>query len=230
MMKPSHWQKTSIDRPLLRLSTYIVLFLLLTASAANDGRKANEAYENGNYEKAEELFLAAIEQEPENARLYFNLGNAQAKQGKVEEAIQSFMEFRAMVESPEEKAMAEYNIGTLLAEGKKWKPAASHFKNALKLNPSESDAKHNYERALAEIDKNEENQEGQDQNQQDQPPPEPSEYAIAMKKRAEKLVEQRKYTEAYNLMQQALKADETVRAFNDFIERTKNVAEIDTNS
>lgn len=141
------------------------------------------------------------------------------------------MEYRSLADSPEDKAKAEYNIGTLLAEGEKWKPAATHFKNALKLNPADFDAKHNYERALAEQQKQEE-EEGEDDQQQDQgdqPPPEPSEYALAMKKQAEKLVEQRRYNEAFNLMQRALEADETVRAFNDFIERTKNVSDIHSN-
>lgn len=211
-----------------RIFTYSLLFLLLTASAVDDGRKANEAYNNGNYEEAEQLYISAIEQEPDNARLYFNLGNAQAKQGKVEEAIQSFMEFRSLTESAQEKSMAEYNIGTLLAEDAKWKPAASHFKNALKFNPSDMDAKHNYERALAQQEK-EEDENGEDQNQENQPPPEPSEYALAMKKQAEKLVAQRRYTDAYNLMQRALEADDTVRAFNDFIERIKNVSDINSN-
>lgn len=211
----------------MRLFSYITLLLLLTASAVNDGRKANEAYQNGNYAEAEQLYLSAIEQEPDNAKLYFNLGNAQAKQGKVEEAIQSYIEFRSLSTSPQDKAKAEYNIGTLLAEGEKWKPAASHFKNALKLNPDDMDAKHNFERALAEQKKEEGENEGEDQqNQENQPPPEPSEYAKAMKKQAEKLVAQRKYAEAYNLMQRALDADETVRAFNDFIERIKNVSDI----
>lgn len=214
---------------MIRLFSYIALFLLLTASAVNDGRKANEAFENGNYAEAEELYLSAIEQDPDNAKLYFNLGNAQAKQDKVEDAIQSFMEYRSLVEFPEEKAKAEYNIGTLLAEGRKWKPAASHFKNSLKLNPADQDAKHNYERALVEIEKEDENEE-EEQDQENQPPPEPSEYALAMKNQAEKLVEQRKYNEAYNLMQRALEADETVQAFRDFIERTANVADIDTNN
>ena len=209
-----------------RIFSYIALFLLLTASAVDDGRKANEAFENGNYEEAEKLYLSALEQEPENAKLYFNLGNAQAKQGKVEEAIQSFMEFRALTQTPEEKAKAEYNIGTLMAEQQQWKTAASHFKNSLKLNPGDFDAKHNYERALAEQKEDEQEQEGQDENQQNQPPPEPSEYALAMKQQAEKLVDQQRYAEAYNLMQRALEADETVQAFNDFIERTKNVSEI----
>lgn len=212
-----------------RIFSYSLLLILFTAAAANDGRKANEAYENGNYEEAEELYLAAIEQEPDNARLYFNLGNARAKQGKVEEAIDSFMEFRLLAETPEEKALAEYNIGTLLAEGEKWKPAATHFKNALKLNPADMDAKHNFERALAEQEDQEDEGEGEDQNQENQPPPEPSEYAIAMKRQAEKLVAQRKYGEAYNLMQQALEDDDTVRAFNDFIERIKNVSDINEN-
>lgn len=212
---------------MLKNFSYLILLVLLTASTASDGRKANKAFDEGNYEEAEKLYQAAIEQEPENARLYFNLGNTQAKLDKVEEAIQSYMEYRNLAESPEDKALAEYNIGTLLAENQNWKPAATHFKSSLKLNPSDFDAKHNYERVLQELQK-EENQ-NQQQDQQNQPPPEPSAYAIAMKKQAEKLVEQRKYQEAYDLMQQALQADETVRAFNDFINRTKNVSEINAN-
>lgn len=213
---------------MIRIFSYTLLLLLFTASAVEDRRKANKAYEAGNYEEAEQLYLSAIEQEPDNTKLYFNLGNAQAKQGKVEEAIQSYMEFRSLAESPEDKAMAEYNIGTLLAKAENWKPAASHFKNSLKLNPSDMEAKHNYERVLAE-QKKEEEENGEEQNQENQPPPEPSQYAIAMKKQAEKLVAQRKYSQAYNLMKRALEVDETVRAFNDFIERTKNVSDINSN-
>jgi hypothetical protein len=42
-------------------------------------------------------------------------------------------------------------------------------------------------------------------------------------------VAEKKYEEAYNLMQQALEDDDTVRAFNDFIERIKNVSDINEN-
>ncbi|MEX0609417.1 MAG: tetratricopeptide repeat protein [Balneolaceae bacterium] len=203
-----------------------MLLFLFTASAVNDARKGNEAYENGNYEEAERLYSSAIEQDPENVKLYFNLGNAQAKLGKTEEAIQSFMEFRNLAQTPEDKALAEYNIGTLLAEGEQWRPAASHFKNSLKLNPADQDAKFNFERALSE-QKKEEEENDQQQDNGDQEPPEPSEYAKAMKKQAEKLVAQRRYSQAYNLMTRALEADETVAAFNTFIERTKNVSEIE---
>lgn len=210
-----------------RILSYILLLLFLSASAADDGRKANEAFEEGKYAEAEQLYLTALENEPDNLKLYFNLGNAQAKQGKVEEAIQSYMEYRVRAESPADKALAEYNIGTLMAENTKWKPAATHFKNALRLNPADREAKHNYELALAK--QQEEEQQEDQQQQENQPPPKPSPYAIAMKKQAEKLVAQRKYGEAYNLMQRALQDDNTVRAFNDFIERTKNVSDINNN-
>lgn len=225
-MKPLPLPKTfdHLKRNLL----YIALFLVFTAFTNDEARQANSAFQEGNYEEAEELYKAAIEASPDDYKLYFNLGNAQAKQGKIEEAIDSFMEFRSLAESPQDKSSAEYNIGTLLAEDRKWKPAATHFKNALKLDPSDLDAKHNYERALAEI-QNEEDEGGEEQNQENQPPPEPSEYAVAMKKQAEKLVAERRYQDAYNLMQRALEADDTVRAFNDFIERIRNVSEINSN-
>ncbi len=211
---------------MIRTLSYITLLLLLTAAGLNDARKANKAYEAGNYEEAEQLYLDALEQNPNNARLYFNLGNAQAKQGKVEEAIESFMEFRNRAETTEDKSLADYNIGTMMAEGKKWKPAAAHFKNALTLNPTDLEAKHNYERAMIELQK--EDQDKKQQKKNNEKPPKPSAYALAMKKQAEKLVAEHKYEEAYNLMQRALKVDETVRAFNDFMDRTKSVSTINT--
>jgi tetratricopeptide (TPR) repeat protein len=206
--------------------TYLLLSFLFLAAGNGDARKGNEAYEKGEYAEAEALYRTALEAEPENAKVLFNLGNALAKQGKTEEAIQTFMEFRSLAETAEEKARAEYNIGSVLAAGEQWKPALQHFKNSLKLNPEDDDARHNFERALLESQKQDEQQQNEDQQNQDQEPP--SEYAKAMKKRAEQLVAERKYEEAYNLMQEALKVDKTVQNFNDFIQRIGNVDEIDS--
>lgn len=209
------------------LFTYILIVLFLATPGNGDAKKGNKAYENGNYEQAETLYRASLEQDPENAQVLFNLGNALAQQGKTEEAIQTFMEFRSLAETAADKSKAEYNIGSVLAEGEQWKPAAQHFRNSLKLNPSDMDARHNFERALLESQKEEE-QEQQDQQNQEQEQKPPSEYAKAMKKRAEQLVAERKYEEAYNLMQEALKVDPTVQNFNDFIQRIGNVDQIDS--
>lgn len=209
------------------LFTYLLIMLFLTGPGNSDAKKGNEAYEQGDYVKAEELYRASLEADPENAEVYFNLANALAKQGKTEEAIQTYMEYRSLADSPEKKALAEYNIGSVLAEGQQWKPATQHFRNSLKLNPNDLETKHNFERALAESGKQDE-QEQQQEQQQDQEQEPPSEYAKAMKKRAEQLVGERKYREALNLMQEALNADPTVQNFSDFIKRIGDVSEIDS--
>ncbi|MEO1020938.1 MAG: tetratricopeptide repeat protein [Bacteroidota bacterium] len=208
---------------LFHIIVFGALFSVWGTVWANDAREANKAYEAGDYVLAETLYREAIEADPENPKLYFNLGNALAEQGKTQEAMEQYLEFRARAESADEKAMAEYNMGTLLTKNEDWDPAIAHLKSALKLNPSDEDARHNLELALAK----KEEQEGENQQQNNEDQPEPSEYAKAIKQRAEQLVEQRRYKAAYQLMQEALKSDKTVSAFRDFTERIKNVAEID---
>lgn len=202
---------------------YISIAFLFMASS--DGRKGNEAYEKGNYAVADSLYRIAIESEPENSKLHFNLGNALAKQGKVEEAIEAYLNAQEYADTEQDRALAQYNIGTLLAENEDWKPAAFHFRNSLSLNPLDAETKHNYELASKKAQEDEEDQEKQEQQNQDQEPP--SVYAKAMKKRAEQLVAEQKYEQAFNLMQDALKNDKTVQNFNDFIERINTVSTID---
>ncbi len=207
----------------MKFLAYITL--LFTFLISNEGRKANTAYNEGNYALADSLYRLAIEQEPENGKLHFNLGNALAKQGKTEEAIESFMNAIEFAENDDERALADYNIGTILAEKEEWKPAAHHFRKSLRNQPVDTDAKHNYE--LAALKSQEEEQQNQDQQNENQPPDPPTEYAKAMKKRAEQLVAEQRYNDAYNLMQQALQVDQTVQNYNDFIERINNVKTID---
>ena len=68
-------------------------------------------------------------------------------------------------------------------------------------------------------------QQSQDQQQQQQV--KPSEYAKQLKAQAEILVAQRLYKEAFNLMMDGLKSDPTVQAFQSFINRIKNVVNIE---
>lgn len=207
--------------------TYFFAFFFFISSTNGDAKKGNEAYEKGEYAEAEVLYRASIEKDPENADVYFNLASALAKQGKTEEAIETFLEYRSLAETTEKKSLAEYNIGSVLTEGEQWKPAVQHFKNALRLNPDDLDAKHNFERALAEANKQEEQEQNQEQQQEQEQDP-PSDYAKAMKKRAEQLVNERKYKEAFELMQNALQSDKTVQNFNDFIQRIGEVSEINS--
>lgn len=123
---------------------FVILFLL---AAADGGRKGNDAYDRGDYVTAEREFRAAINDSPDDARLYFNLGNALAKQGKMDEAISAYERFKDMSTSPADRALADYNIGNIYAMQEEWERAVEQYRASLRQNPADSDAKFNYELA-----------------------------------------------------------------------------------
>ncbi|MCW9705413.1 tetratricopeptide repeat protein [Fodinibius salsisoli] len=159
------------------LITTLSVFLLMGASI-EDARKANEAYEHGNYEKAISLYKKAIDAEPKNPKLYYNLASAQAKAGQSEQAIRTFEQFKSMSDDAERKAMSDYNIGNILSKAKKWDQAVDYYKKSLRYIANDEDAKHNYELAKQkqqeqkkkqQKNKNQQNQQDKkNQDQQDQ--------------------------------------------------------------
>ncbi|WP_234568643.1 tetratricopeptide repeat protein [Rhodohalobacter sp. 614A] len=154
---------------MMRYLSLLVLALFLTGASVNDARKANEAFENGNYEQAAELYQRAIEEDPDNARLHFNLASTLHKLGRTEEAMQAYDRFENLTESSEEQSYASYNQGNILTEEDKYKEAAEYYREALKKNPNDPDARHNYELALQRQQQQEQQQQNQDSNQdQDQ--------------------------------------------------------------
>ncbi|WP_340106666.1 tetratricopeptide repeat protein [Rhodohalobacter sp. 8-1] len=166
----------------MRIFILILLTAVLSASSLNDARKANDAFRSGDYEMAVELYRKAIDENPDDARLHYNLGSALAKLGESEASVQSFQMAKQLMTDPEEKARADYNAGTALSEAEMYDEALDFYRSALKNNPGDPDAKHNYEMSVKKQqeqeqqqqqdssdnqDENEEEQE-QDQNQQDQ--------------------------------------------------------------
>lgn len=152
---------------LIKILLLVLLGLLVTASALNDARKANEAFRNGDYETAVQLYRSAISQQPDDARLYYNLGTALSKLGRGEEAMEAYAQFRDRTDDPRERAMADYNAGTMLSENEMYEEAAQFFRNALIQNPDDDDARHNYEMALRRQQQQEQEQQQQEQDQQD---------------------------------------------------------------
>lgn len=143
----------------------LVAFLLM-GIAPEEARKANEAYNNGDYEKAIALFKKAIDADPDDPKLFYNLASAQAKAGQSEEAIRTFEQFKNMTDDAERRAMADYDIGNILAEAKQWDQALNYYKKSLRYMAGDEDAKHNYE--LAKRKKNEQQNQNQNQQNQDQ--------------------------------------------------------------
>ena len=172
----------------MRILSILFLSLFLTGASLNDARKANNAFENGNYAEAAELYQQAIAEDPENPHLHFNLARTLYELGQDDAAMEAYDQFKNLTENPGERSYADYNKGRMLTDQEKYQEAVDFFKEALKNNPNDSDAKYNYELARqkqqeqsqqeqqedSESDSNEgdEDQENSDQqdNQQDQEP------------------------------------------------------------
>ena len=168
---------------IMKVFALFLAFILLTGSSLDDARKANQAYESGNYEEATVLYRSAIADDPDNAKLHFNLGNALAKMGSAEQAEAAYSRYKSLVESPVDESLADYNTGKMLTDLEQYDQALNYFREALKNNPDDEDARHNYELALrkqqeqqeeneeerSDSNENQENEEEQDsQNDQDQ--------------------------------------------------------------
>ncbi|MCR9083856.1 MAG: hypothetical protein NXH89_15620, partial [Cyclobacteriaceae bacterium] len=113
--------------------------------------------------------------------------------------------------------------GVLLGNKKEYEAALSKFKTALIKDPLNEVARYNYE-LLARWMKRDEERKNQEEN-----PPEPSDFAKRKKAEADRLVEQFRFRDALNLMNEALAQDQTVAAYQQFITTLQEVTEINEN-
>jgi len=207
----------------------LLILIVLAASPIvdGDGRKGNELFRDGRYREAADAYLSTLEElgpdaPPEvQAALLNNLGSALYRLEDFETALQAFVRSLAVAESADDRSRAAYNAGNAAFRENKLKAALSFYKQALLENGRNDQARYNFEFVRRRL---------QDEDQQQQEGGgriEPSEYAKALKRQAEEMVADRQYRAAHNLMLDGLRVDETVRAFQDFIGRLGNIADID---
>ena len=116
-------------------------------------REGNSYYRQKQFEKAEGAYLRALKDDPSSSRDKFNLANTPQQLGKKEEALKAFTELAGTVKEKEIKAGAWYNKGVLLSQQKKLEESIDAYKNALRLNPDDKEARENLQKALLELKK-----------------------------------------------------------------------------
>lgn len=155
-----------------------VLLLLLTGGigdGSKEGRRANALYEQAQYEEAIRLYREGLAQHDFNApgithsRLMNNLGAALHKTEDYENAKAAFDRAAAMATEDSDRARAHYNAGNNAFQTQELEAALEHYKNALLNDPSDLNAKFNYEFVKRQMEAQEnQDQENQDQENQDQ--------------------------------------------------------------
>lgn len=133
-------------------------------------RQANEAYEAGDYGRAERMYRELLRQNPDNAQALFNLGNALVRQNKTEEATEAYRQYLIRADDPEQQAPGHYNLGYLHGQTGENEHAMENFRQSLQRNPHDEDAKFNYELIRRRLMQQEPEPPEQDPSQQPPPP------------------------------------------------------------
>jgi Ca-activated chloride channel homolog len=139
------------------------------AQAQSAGLRAgNKAYRQQQYANAAEAYRKVLARTPGNAVAGFNLGNALYKDKRNGEAEQAFD--LAIAHSAGTPLLADswYNKGVVLGAEQKLGDAINAYKNALRLNPADTMARENLQRAMNEQRRRQE-QEQQQQKKQNEP-------------------------------------------------------------
>jgi tetratricopeptide (TPR) repeat protein len=141
-----------------------LFFAVFFSSSFAQGEKAiikegNDAYKNNEFAKAEDSYGKVLQENPGNTIAQYNMGNALYKNGKADEAIAAYDRSISQLSKPVEKSNAYHNKGVVLQNNKKIPECIEAYKNALKLDPNNEDARQNLQKAL---------QQQKEQQQQDQ--------------------------------------------------------------
>lgn len=147
----------------------LALFAALNAGAQVNAliSKGNEYYQASQFDMAISQYRKALEAEPNNTTAQFNLANALQKQKKYDEAIQQLDQLAYATNDRKLKASAYYNQGVAHSHLKNLEQSIESYKSALRLDPTDQQARENLQKALLEQKKK------QQQQQKDQKKPEP---------------------------------------------------------
>jgi len=138
----------------------------LAQAGRSETREGNRLYEEGRFPEAHEKYLEALLEAPDSPIIRFNDGNALYQGEDYESAVESF---RAAVESgdPGLAAAAWYNLGNTLYRQGALPESLEAFKQALRADPADADAKHNLERVLEQMQEQPEQQQGDGENDEE---------------------------------------------------------------
>ena len=143
-------------------------------------RRGNKEYKSNNYVGSEINYRKALDSNPSSQTATYNLGNSLYKQGKYSDAIKEYE--KTVLSETDEKKLSEawHNLGNSYFMEKNLAKSIDSYKNCLRINPKDEDARYNLRMAQLMLqqqqqdkqqDKKEEQQKEQqnkDQKQQQQ--------------------------------------------------------------
>jgi len=155
------------------LFTGLVLFLALPVLMQGQDRRqlrqGNKLYQYEKFTDAEIRYRQSLEENPQNIKGMFNLGNALYRQGRFDEAAELFGGLSQFAPGEREKAFAYHNLGNTFLQSQKYAESVEAYKNALRINPDDDQTRYNLAYAMRMLEEQPpQDQEGDGEDAKDQ--------------------------------------------------------------
>jgi Ca-activated chloride channel family protein len=141
-----------------------------TAQVSPNGlmQQGNKLYEQKKYDEAAANYAKALQKNPTYTPGLFNLGNTLYQQKKFDESRKVMEQTAKVAADKDGKSAANYNVGNTYMSQQKWEDAVTSYKQALRNNPQDADAKYNLSYAEQMLKKQNQNNKNNKNNKQKQ--------------------------------------------------------------
>ena len=137
-------------------------FLLFFVSISIGADKGIDHYNNNEFEKARQYYESILIDRNDDPAANFGLGATAFQQQDYAAAMKGF-ETALGTDNDKLKSSAYYNMANILAQNQRLEESLAFFRKSLELNPSDLDAKINYELIKFQLQQQQQ-QQNQDQN------------------------------------------------------------------
>ena len=159
------------------LGTLLVLFLALSAAFPAQGqsrkdiakkdllKQGNRMYKRAEYDRADSLYAQAVALDTTYATGWYNLGNSLYLGGDAAQAQAAWMKSLFNTPQDDQRAPVLYNLGGVEMDKKNYAEAIKLYKDALRRDPSDEQARYNLALAQQLLKDQQQNQSQNNQNQ-----------------------------------------------------------------
>ena len=157
--------------------TLLILFLALSAAFPAQGqsrqdiakkdllKQGNRMYKRAEYDRADSLYAQAVALDTTYATGWYNLGNSLYLGGDAAQAQAAWMKSLFNTPQDDQRAPVLYNLGGVEMDKKNYAEAIKLYKDALRRDPSDEEARYNLALAQQLLKDQQQNQPQNNQNQ-----------------------------------------------------------------
>ena len=145
----------------MRLLVFLLFtFIFSSAISQNErkmARKGNAYYEDSLFLESEIQYRKSLLKNNSSNNIKFNLSDAIFKQDRYDESITLLNEVISNTSDSVLKSESYYNLGNNLLKQQKLEDAIEAYKNCLRINPTDEEARYNLSKSISLLEKQNQN-------------------------------------------------------------------------